>query len=122
MKKMMFVLLMVLALLVWGCAANYGSGSPTEKTTAPAENTAAASGNMITISDFAFSPMELEVAAGTTVTWKNDDAASHTVVSSVFTSETLKTGDEFSFTFTDAGKYDYHCGIHPSMKGKIIVK
>jgi plastocyanin len=28
----------------------------------------------------------------------------------------------YQFTFTQAGIYSYHCTIHPSMKGTIIVQ
>ena len=40
----------------------------------------------------------------------------------VFGSGTLTTGQEYSYTFNDAGAYDYFCSQHPaSMKGTIKV-
>jgi plastocyanin len=39
-----------------------------------------------------------------------------------FSSPTLATGATYQFTFTHAGTYAYHCSIHPSMKGTIIVQ
>lgn len=81
-------------------------------------------GSNIFIADFAFQPQELIIKEGATVIWRNDDSVVHSVVSNegMFKSPTLNKGDEFSFTFSKAGVHDYHCGIHPSMRGKIIVK
>ena len=78
---------------------------------------------------FAFSPAKLTIKAGTTVTWKNTTAAAHTVTSDdgkSFDSGTsnpitAQTGT-FSFTFTKAGTFAYHCAIHPFMKATIIVQ
>ena len=77
----------------------------------------------VTIKDFAFDPGDLTVAKGTTVTWKNDDSATHRIKSGdgSFDSKDLKNGDSFDHTFDTAGTFDYVCGIHPSMKGKITV-
>jgi plastocyanin len=40
----------------------------------------------------------------------------------VFRSKALDTDDSYSFTFASAGTYDYFCGLHPHMQGKIVVK
>jgi plastocyanin len=78
----------------------------------------------ISIDNFSFTPKEITVAAGTTITWVNRDDVPHTVVSpdKKFRSKALDTDDQFSFTFTDAGTYSYFCSVHPVMTGKIIVK
>lgn len=83
-----------------------------------------ADSNVVAIENFAFSPAVLKIKAGQKVVWKQNDAATHTVVSAndLFSSGALQRGDEFSFVFNQVGEYDYHCGIHPSMTGKIIVK
>ena len=39
-----------------------------------------------------------------------------------FHSDGLDTGDKVSFSFAKAGMVGYHCGLHPFMKGEIIVK
>jgi plastocyanin len=80
-----------------------------------------AGGNKVTIQNFAFSPPELVIKTGTTVTWTNEDSAAHTIASASFNSPILNTGETFSFRFDSPGTFDYSCGIHPSMKGKIIV-
>jgi plastocyanin len=83
----------------------------------------AKSGNSVTIDNFTFSPAELTVAKGTTVTWVNHDDIPHTVVNTdkAFRSKALDTDDSYSFTFTSEGTFNYFCGLHPHMVGKIIV-
>ncbi len=77
----------------------------------------------VTIDNFTFSPAELTVKVGTTVTWTNHDDIPHTVVSAgKFRSKTLDTDDSFSFTFTAAGDYKYFCSLHPHMTGMIKVE
>jgi amicyanin len=80
--------------------------------------------NEVTIDNFTFGPKELTVAVGTTVKWVNHDDIPHNVVNKdkVFRSKALDTDDSYSFTFASAGTFDYFCGLHPHMQGKIIVK
>ncbi len=80
--------------------------------------------NAVTIDNFTFSPKELTVALGMTVKWVNHDDIPHTVVEkkTTFRSKALDTDDSYSFTFTSAGEFDYFCGLHPHMVGKVIVK
>ena len=79
----------------------------------------------VTIDNFSFAPMQLEIKAGTEVTWINKDDVPHTVVSDdhkLFKSRALDTDEKFSFTFSKAGTYPYFCSIHPKMTGKVIVQ
>lgn len=78
--------------------------------------------NNVLIKNFAFNPQTITVTVGTNVTWVNEDSAPHTIKSDNFNSEYLNTEDSFKFTFNNAGTYDYICGIHPAMKGRVIVK
>ena len=77
----------------------------------------------VNIDNFAFTPKELTVKAGTTIVFHNRDDIPHSVVGSKgeFHSKALDTDDSFSFTFTKAGTYDYSCGLHPKMQGRIVV-
>ncbi len=79
---------------------------------------------VVSIDHNTFIPSEITVAPGTIVTWVNNEAMPHTVVdvNRGFRSKTLVKDAKFSFTFTTAGDYSYLCSIHPSMKGKVIVK
>jgi plastocyanin len=71
----------------------------------------------------AFNPDELNVTAGATVTWTNTDAIAHTSTSdgSGWNSGNVAPGGQFSTTFPNAGTFRYHCSIHPSMVGTVIV-
>jgi plastocyanin len=78
----------------------------------------------VKIGNFTFSPATLTVSPGTTVTWTNEDDIPHTIAAKnkAFRSKTLDTDNQFSFTFTAPGEYDYFCSLHPHMVGKIVVK
>lgn len=110
----LFLALLALYFLFYG-----GSYNPANNTPAATEPQGA---DVVTIKNFAFSPQQLTVPAGTTVTWTNQDSAPHQIKSSNFNSSSLSQGESFSFTFEKAGSYDYSCAIHPAMLGKIIVK
>lgn len=83
-----------------------------------------AAATKITIDNFSFTPGDLTVSSGTTITWVNHDDVPHTVVSDdkKFKSKALDTDDTFSFTFTQAGTYEYFCSLHPKMTAKVTVK
>ncbi|MEM2160687.1 MAG: plastocyanin/azurin family copper-binding protein [Candidatus Nitrosotenuis sp.] len=76
-----------------------------------------------------YSPFEVKVAKGGTVTWVNKDTAAHTATSGninsgpdgKFDSGLIAVDGKFSQKFDTAGKYDYFCMIHPWMKGKVTV-
>ena len=73
----------------------------------------------------AFNPSTRTVTVNTTVTWTNKDGTNHTVTSNngLFTSSgTIAGGGAFSYKFTAAGTYDYHCAFHSGMNGKITVQ
>jgi plastocyanin len=100
------------------------TAAPTATPTAnPTPTTAtSSSGNSVSIMNFSFSPNSLTVKVGTKVTWTNHDSVTHTVTANqgAFNSPVLP-GSSFSFTFTKAGTYSYHCMIHPSMMATIVV-
>jgi len=85
---------------------------------------AATDASVVTIDNFTFGPPELSVAVVTTVKWVNHDDIPHSVVekNKGFRSKALDTDDAFSFTFASAGTFEYFCGLHPHMVGKITVK
>jgi plastocyanin len=91
------------------------SGGPTQ---APAKVEA----NTIIIQNFSFNPSTLTVKQGAKATWINEDSAIHRIKSENFNSQDLAQGDKFEFTFKNKGSFDYICGIHPSMQGKIVVE
>jgi plastocyanin len=112
------IILALSATLLFGCSS-YSTPTATPPATTPAT-----SGNAVTLSNFLFSPATLTVKVGTTVTWTNKDGVTHTVTSDsdVFNSGNLAPNATYSFTFSNAGTFAYHCSIHTSMKGTIIVQ
>ena len=86
---------------------------------------ASTSTQTVEITKMAFGSGELTVKPGTRVTWTNRDQVPHTVTSKdkggVLASQGLDTGDSYSYTFTRAGDYAYHCTVHPFMTGVVHV-
>lgn len=80
------------------------------------------------IKDFAFSPSDLTVIAGTTVTVRNEDPTTHTLTATSPQNKVFDTGDVAggaTATFTApraAGTYSYICMIHQFMHGTLTVK
>jgi len=108
-------------------AANKGTNSKdstntTTNTGTNPNNTTEA--NAVTIKDYAFSPAEIKVKVGTKVTWTNQDSVRHTVTADESEgpkSELFGKGETYSFTFTKAGTFAYHCEAHPQMHGTVTV-
>lgn len=74
---------------------------------------------IIRATNFDFTPKEVTVRVGTTVTWV-DDTGRHTVLADdgSFQSTVLTAGGRFEHTFTQPGTFAYHCGFHGSAGGK----
>lgn len=84
----------------------------------------------IQVKDNFFQPDELEVTAGTKVTWTNKGKILHNVSpvkkSSKFGTKALTKGKSYSYTFKKPGTYAYYCSFHGSpssgQRGTIVVK
>jgi plastocyanin len=137
----------VAAALVTGCAGDETTGAasggePATATTAATATTqdagtgggrggdyggggsgGQAGSGAVRIADFAFAPDESDVKVGDSVKWTNGDGATHTVTADAgaFDSGNLAGGKSFSFTFDQAGTFAYHCKIHQSMTGTVVV-
>jgi plastocyanin len=78
--------------------------------------------NAVPMQNSEFRPNHVTVAAGSTVTWTNDDDYPHDVT---FTggaeSGVLDGGATYEQTFDEAGTFDYECTIHPGMVGRVTV-
>jgi plastocyanin len=77
----------------------------------------------VTIADFNFSPANITIHAGETVTWTNNGPSAHTATArdGSFDTGVLQKGQSASHTFTHAGTFTYFCRIHPFMQGTITV-
>jgi plastocyanin len=98
------------------------SAAPAMATPMSGETTGATAD--VEIKDYTYTPATLTIAAGTTVTWTNDDSVPHTVTASdgSFDSGNLNPGQSFSFTFSTPGSYPYVCQYHAGMQGTIVVQ
>jgi plastocyanin len=87
--------------------------------------TAFAKGTIVSIKEYSFSPGTITVVIGVnnTVTWMNNGTVDHTVTANdnSFDAGHVSPGSSFTQTFTVAGTYGYHCNIHTSMKGTVVV-
>jgi len=118
------------ALLLSACSSDKPSAS----------NSSVPAGPVVSLKLLMFTPMDLSIKTGTTVTWRNDEPISHTVTSGtvsgvdsttglradqkpdgLFNTKLSGKGDTFSYTFTKPGKYSYYCDIHKGMNAAITV-
>jgi plastocyanin len=86
-------------------------------------------GSDVTIKLFQYQPGRIQVKAGTTVTWMNEDEIFHTVTAVApekqgggFDASLDGKGKSFSFTFSQPGIYTYYCDRHEHMRGEIEVR
>jgi len=130
MKKTWFIVLLVLAVLLSGCTSTTtttpATQTPQPTTPAPTQTPAPTmpASVTVTIKGSTFTPDIVEISKGTTVIWTNDDGIQHTVTSITggFDSGNIDPGMTYSYTFNEAGPFEYRCANHPSMAhGKVIV-
>ena len=121
----------VLVALLSACGDSGGSDAAPRSSSTTTEATTSGSsrspgGDEVSIEGFAFDPDDLEVEAGTTVTFTNADPDEHTATADDDAPTAFDTGDIESdgtaeVTFDEPGDYSYHCSIHEYMKGTIRV-
>jgi len=129
MRRMKLLAALAALTLVVSACGDDGAAGTTTSVPATTEATTtiaapAATEASVLIEGFAFDPPQLTVPVGTTVTWTNQDGATHTATAAdgAFDSGNLSGGSgTYSHTFTTAGTFDYLCSIHPSMQGTIVV-
>ncbi len=75
------------------------------------------------LGDKAYNPNPVTIKQGDTITWTNKDFGIHTVTDSeeTFSSDDLRPDQTFEYMFDSAGTFEYHCKLHPTMVGKVIV-
>ena len=110
--------LVSLSLLFSTVLISCSKGSSSNNTAPPS------SSNTVSIVNMSFTPASITVSPGTTVKWNNNDNMTHTVTGddNSFDSGNISAGSSFSRTFSVVGTYTYHCTIHPSMTGTVVVK
>ena len=117
--------IVALSIVASGCSGSYESGSPV----APTPPTPTTSNGVVTINivldngSQSFSPNPATLPAGQMVVWHNVDTTTHRVV---LNSGSLDTGDLAPGASSqpmsiNTGGGPYHCSIHPSMVGTIVL-
>jgi LPXTG-motif cell wall-anchored protein len=126
-KEMRNILIIVVGLIILGVAGFFFINRNNKSTTSTTTNTSTPSANnsnTVSIENFSFNPSEITVKKGTEVTWTNNDSTTHTVTSdtNAFQSGDITPGSTYKFTFSQTGTFSYHCSIHTTMTGKVIVQ
>jgi plastocyanin len=136
MRRSGLVLIIILIILIAAVAValthksspstNNSQNNTNNNSTTANSNSQPATGT-INIRNMMFTPSQITVAKGGTVTWTNNDNTTHTVIDDLSNvggpaSGDIAPGSSYSFTFTKTGSFQYHCRIHPSMRGTIVVK
>jgi plastocyanin len=73
---------------------------------------------------FGFVPADVTVAAGDTVVWSNSDIVPHSATArdASWDSKAIAVNESWKFVARGAGRHDYYCVFHPTMKGTIVVR
>jgi len=132
MKKTFFIgllVMLVMVVLISGCTTTTTT-TPATQTPAPTQTSAPTptptpTPVSVDIKSSTFVPGTVGISKGTTVTWTNDDGVRHTVTSvpqGTFDSGPIDPGKTYSYTFNQAGTFEYSCTIHPSIPhGNVVV-
>jgi plastocyanin len=122
-----FLIVTSLCALVFAAACGGSSTSPSSGSTSPQgpgiDFTININGDRGASS---YSPNPQMMRVGQVVNWHNLDSIDHTVTfdDGSFDSGTIPAGSAHvnAQTMTRAGTVNYHCTIHPGMKGSIVVQ
>lgn len=82
-----------------------------------------ATAHTVVIKDFAFTPADIQIKVGDSITWINEDNVRHSVtdLNGAFDTGLLSQGQEATMTFGGLGKFDYRCTPHAKMRGTITI-
>ena len=133
MLSLRLVVVSTVLMLAIACGSSDSPSSPSAPSPAPSPAPAPAPGPASSVAipagaaalgRGAYTPDELDVAVGTTVTWTNTDSVAHTSSSDgpEWDSGIVAPGGQFSRAFQTAGTFPYHCAIHPGMIGTVVVR
>lgn len=97
-------------------------GTPSTPQT-PSTPSSPVSTNAVGVDNDFFTPANIQVSPGTTVTWTWAGGVTHNVT---FSDGGTNSGDRssgsFSRTFGTTGTFNYRCTLHAGMDGSVLVK
>ena len=137
MTKLLALLLACLALGLVACGGDDdesdgggGGANTTEQPADTGDSGGGGGGAEVAMEGIQFSPKDVTVSAGETITFTNNEAVPHDVHKSSGPGDDfasgpsggMKEGDTFELTLDEPGKYEYVCDVHaPGMSGTITV-
>ena len=124
------VSMLCVGILAGGCSGGGGDGG-----TGPGNNPPPGGqqpSNEVAVTNDQFTPSNLTVASGTTVTWRwrtcdgdgygGQNCGSHTVTFDQATGSGVLTQGTYARTFSSPGTYPYTCLVHSGMSGRVVVQ
>jgi len=111
MRKLLLPAVAAAALVAAGCGGSSESSEPVATT------------EVEMVESYRFDPKVIEIEAGDTVTWTNEDNFTHTVEVEGQGDHKVGQGESVEITFDEPGTYEYVCTLHSQdMDGTVIVK
>ncbi len=111
MRKFLLPAVAAAAVFAAGCGGSGESSQPV------------ATSEVQMVKSYRFDPKVIEIEAGQTVTWTNEDNFTHTVQVDGQEDHKVEQGESVEITFDEPGNYDYVCTLHSQdMDGEVIVK
>jgi plastocyanin len=122
------ILVLICIALTSGCTAQTSTQKTTQQATQAIPTAVSGPTAPVIIRATSFDPAILNIKAGTTVTWTNEDTMNHRVVHlpevnspELFHSESLSPGESFSYTFQNAGRYSYGDPQHGGGRSPLVI-
>jgi plastocyanin len=113
----------------FGCAACHNQSNATKDWTFRTSQDYTGNSGAVpdpTIVNYKFVPGAIRVKAGSFMTFHNQDVVEHNVIDDFASPNDpgvrLKAGTTATYKFDTAGEFNFHCSIHPAMRGKVVVE
>jgi plastocyanin len=121
-RRWMRMLAALFAITMLAAACGGDETPPATGGGSPSESAGSSGGADLTIVDFAFSPTELSVTEGQTISITNTGDVSHTFTTDDGAiDQTISPGETVDVTLTGVTTGGFHCRFHSQMTGTLTV-